>query len=397
MIKDYFVIAIRGITHRKLRSWLTILGIFIGITAVVALISISEGMRNAISSQFELMGTNKIIIMPGKFGQGPMTGTTTMTESDVKVVERVRGTDMVSPFLMKMSKVEFGKEEKYTYIMGLPGDEIRQILFEVQAFRIEFGRELKEGDKYKVVIGHSVAKTLFDKEVNLGNRIKISNNDFEVIGILAEIGNREDDNSMFILMDTARDIFNMKDEISMIFLKVRSGFDVEETAENVKDALKKHRGEEDFTVLTSKQLMSQVGTILGIIQLILVGIAGISLLVGGVGIMNSMYTSVRERTKEIGIMKAVGARNIDVLSIFLIESGILGAVGGVIGCVLGFILAKGIEMYAAELGFAMLKVSITFELIALCLAFSFGLGCIAGSLPARQAAKLKPVEALRYE
>lgn len=407
MIADYFLFAARSIAHRRLRAWLTILGIFIGIAAVVSLISISKGMQTAITEQFELsMGTDKLMIVPGGMGMlGAMGGLAVgeLTDHDVDLIKKVRGVEHASACLFKAAKMSFDDEIKYNFVIGLPTDPKSVSLFtEMQQFRPEMGRFLKEGDRYKVVVGHLLPEArFFKKEVKLGSRLYIEDQMFKVVGSVQEIGNRQDDSQVYIPLDVARDLFNEPTEIGMIYVKVRGGYDPSVVAERIEAEMREDRGlkvgEEDFTIQTSEQMMEMMGTVLGIIQLILVGIAGIALLVGGIGIMNTMYTTVLERTREIGLMKAIGARNFNILSIFLIESGILGLIGGAIGCALGIGLAKGVELYAAQAGFAMLKASISLELILFAIGFSFLIGCLSGVLPARQAAKLKPVDALRYE
>ncbi|MCK4491202.1 MAG: ABC transporter permease, partial [Candidatus Altiarchaeales archaeon] len=194
----------------------------------------------------------------------------------------------------------------------------------------------------------------------------------------------------------------VKDDYITIMARAKPNYDPEKVAEKIKEKLRKDRGlekgEEDFMVLTMEQMKEAVGIVLDATQAVVVGIAFISLFVGGVGILNTMYTSVLERTKEIGVMKAVGARNSDIMLLFLIESGTVGLVGGLIGCLIGASISKGLEYIAVtQLDQTLIQASITPELIIGALLFSFIVGCISGVLPARQASKLKPVDALRYE
>ena len=398
MIEEYARFALSTVSHRKRRSWLTILGIFIGIAAVVGLVSISQGLKDAVESQFELIGADTITIMPGRFGHGTLGfGAEKLSEKDVKIVERVRGVDVVAPMLMRQTAVEYAGEERYIYVIGTPAEKIEDVLFNIGGMEIIQGRIPPETDKYGMVVGYLVPKDLYDRDVKIGSKLKIQNKEFKVRGVLSKVGNRRDDTRMYIHLDTAREIFNEPDEVSIIILNVKHGQNPEKVAEDITEKLKDYRGEEDFSVMTSTQLSEMVSNILSMIQLVLVGIATISLLVGGIGIMNTMYTSVQERTREIGIMKAIGATNEDILLIFLIESGLLGLVGGIIGCFLGTLLALGIEYAAVEYGLSILKASITLELIIFALGFSFILGMVSGVFPARQAAKMNPVEALRYE
>ena len=397
MFKEYLLFALSSVRHRQRRSWLTVLGIFIGIAAVVGLISISQGLNAAVSAQFQMIGTNVITIIPGRIGAGMGVGSAPLTDADVKVVESVHGVDVVAPVLARVSKVTFSGEDVYTYVMGVPPDKIDKVMFSTQGIHVIEGRMTPMSEKYGTVIGYSVTDDLFKHDVHIGNNLEIAGQNFKVTGRLSKVGNRQDDTQIYISLDTAREIFNEPTRITTMMVKVSEGSDPETVAKDITSKLKKSRGEEDFTALTSQQLQETVQSVLGIIQVVLIGIAAISLLVGGVGIMNTMYTSVQERTRQIGIMKAIGATNEDVQLIFMVESGLLGLVGGAIGCVLGILMALVVEFGAAQSGFSALKASVTPELMLLALGFSFVIGIASGTFPARNAAKMNPVDALRYE
>lgn len=400
---NYLLLALDNIKHRRLRSWLTMIGIFIGVAAVVSLISLGQGMQSSIESQFEMMGANKLIIMPGT-GMGMMPSSEKLTSKDLVIVERVKGVDIVTEFIYGSSLVEFRDEAKHTMIIGLATDDSANIFKDMQGFETEKGRDLKEGDKLKAVVGYLVAKDngFFEEGIGIRDKIIIKEREFKVVGVMKQIGNPSDDSSIYIPLDTAREIFEKEDEIDSIYVQVKSGFEPTEVAEDIKEELRDFRnekeGEETFSVQTFEQILDTFNTIFGIVQAVLVGIAGISLLVGGIGIMNTMYTSVLERTKDIGIMKAVGARNSDILLLFLVESGLLGLFGGFIGIVLGLGFAKIVEFVVSNnLGINLLKVAIDPVLISSALLFAFIVGSLSGMFPARQAARMKPVDALRYE
>jgi len=201
-------------------------------------------------------------------------------------------------------------------------------------------------------------------------------------------------------LDTARDIFGMEDDVSSIFVTVKEGFDVVDVKDRIEKELRKHRGlkegDEDFSVATAEQMVGMFKDLLLVIQFVLIGIAAISLIVGGIGIMTTMYTSVIERTHEIGVMKAIGAKNSDIGLIFLIESGLLGVAGGIIGIILGLLLSFIVEFGAQTAGVDVMKAYISIELIAGALAFSFFVGAASGVLPAMRASKMNPVDALRH-
>jgi len=400
-IKDYIIFAVKSFKARKLRTFLTMLGIFVGIAAVVSLVSLGQGLEKAITEQFESLGTNKLMIMPkgGFYGMG---SSAVLDKDDLKIIQNAKGIRNAGGFVSKVASIEFGNERKYSWITGLPQDESKKIISDISTFKIEQGRDLKKSDSYKTVIGKMLADgDFFDKKVRIGDKLLVENRKFEVIGILGTIGNPQDDSQLIVNLDSAVELFGGKEEYMTIMADVVDGETPSKVAESLKRTLRRHRGlkqgEEDFSIQTFEEMLESFGSILLIVQSVLIGIAAISLLVGGVGIMNTMYTSVFQRTNEIGIMKAIGARNSDILLIFLIESGFLGMIGGAVGIGIGFAIGKTVELAASQYGLEMFKASFPWYLILGALAFSFIVGSIAGVFPARQASKLKPVDALRYE
>jgi len=408
MIKDYIIYIWRNFTHRKIRGWLTILGILIGVASVIALISVTQGMQTAINEQFSRLGTNKLMVTAGG-GEGAMGimgsafAAKPLTKDDLEIIQKSSGVDVATELLTKMGKIKFGDQTKYTFLVGMPTDETAKVFEDMQGFEAEFGRALKNGDKYSANIGYLIGqpKGLFDKGVKVGNKITIEDQDFKVIGIIKKLGNQGDDTQIYIPIEVAREVYNEPDKIDYLYIQTKSGTDVNNVAESIKKDLRKFRdekkGEETFQVQTFEQLIAQVNTILNIVGIVLIAISAISLVVGGVGIMNSMYTSVLERTHEIGVMKAIGARNSHILAIFMIESGLYGMVGGIVGVAIGLGMAKAAELAAISQGVDMFRASITPGLIFGGLAFSFLIGCLSGAAPARSASEMKPVDALRYE
>jgi putative ABC transport system permease protein len=404
MIFDYFKIAFSNLTRRKLRSWLTVIGIFIGIMAVVGLTSLSQGMQNAVLSEFKKLGADRIIITPGGANFGPVSSfitPTRFTEDDYDVIRKIRGIEMTARVYSETAYITHKKETKQQLIWGFPTDSESLAFYKTQSqFDIGEGRLLRSSDKYKAMIGWEIANDFFDDNIKVGNTIMINAQPFEVVGIHEKTGGlASSDDVIRIPLDTARELFSEDEEINAIFIKVREGFEVDTVAETAKRKLRKFRdvkeGEEDFSVQTSAQIIAAFEAILGVVQAVLVGLALISLLVGGIGIMNTMYTSVVERTKEIGIMKSVGARNSTILWIFLFESGLLGAVGGAIGVVLGLLISKGAEIAAIQYGIDSLQAYMGWPVIAGGLIFAFIVGAAAGTFPAIQASKMNPVDALR--
>ncbi|MBW2995315.1 ABC transporter permease, partial [Candidatus Woesearchaeota archaeon] len=339
VLYKYFEIAAKSLLARKLRSWLTIIGIVIVVAAIVSLISIGQGMQEVIDEQFEKVGSNRIIISPGSIFFGPAGSelvSAQLTKDEVDFVKKIRGVEAAIGVVSKTTQVRFNGETKTITIFGVPIDSeaIKQIE-SIGFFEIEKGREFTQTDRYSAVLGNIIAYDTFEKNITVGKKIKINDETFTVVGIQKRAGTGIHDVIIRIPEDVARTLFDEPEIVSTIFVTAKDGFEVSEVAENIEVKLRKKRdvkeGEEDFTVQTAEQSIESFKTILGVVQTVLAGIAAISLLVGGVGIMTTTYTSVIERTKEIGLMKAIGAKQKDILTQFLIESVVLTLSGGIVG------------------------------------------------------------------
>ncbi len=405
MIKDFLVLGLNNLKRRRLRSWLTMIGIFIGIAAVVSLLSLGQGLQEYITEEFiEVLGVDKVIIESSNLGPPGSASSKSLilTSKDLEVVKNIRGVEAVGGVLIKSGVVKFKDKIKIVFTFGMDEGYI-SIFNDFGSFGVIEGRELTDKDKFKVVVGNNHAfGDIWDRPVKLRDTIEIEGVKFKVVGIRGKVGNPLDDNSISIPKNTLAEILDINDEESQIIAKISEGLDPKDIAKDIKEKLRKSRnekkGQETLRVHTSEQLLNSFNNIFAVVQGVLVGIAGISLLVGGVGIMNTMYTSVLERTKEIGTMKAIGAKNSHILFLFLVESGLLGLVGGLIGVIIGLGMAKGTE-YAATvyMGSPLLQASMDPLIIFGALSFSFIVGTLSGVLPALQASKLKPVDALRYE
>jgi putative ABC transport system permease protein len=402
MLKDYFFIAFGSLKKRFLRTSLTMLGIFIGIAAVVALISLGQGMQAAINGQFASIGTDKIIVQGASAGFGPPGQNTAgvVTEHDLDLVRQVPGVLRAAPRFIRSTTVEFSDSTEVIVTASLPMiAEDRDLVIESLNVKAEQGRMLKASDSGKIMVGeHYWKEEHFGKPIVVGSKLLINGKQFEVVGLMKK--GAAFINSAFLMnQDDLEKIIQKSDELSAIVAQVSGS--PSDVADRVLRALRRDRhqkeGFEDVTVSTSEDLIGSINTILGVVQAVFIGIAAISLLVGGIGIMNTMYTSVLERTRDIGIMKAIGARNSDVLWIFLLESGLLGMAGGGVGVLIGVGLSKLVEFFGQGFAGSVLKASFPWYLIVGALAFSFFVGMISGVLPARQASKLPPVEALRAD
>jgi len=406
MIKDYFIIPWKEMRRRKLRSWLTLIGIIIGVAAVISLITLGQGLENAITEQFALLGNDKLFITAkgNPLVPGLTTDAVVITDDDLEVIRQTSGVKKAAGSIFLTGRIEFNDNVRYFFIGGMPDNpEERKLLGEAQNYKIMSGRALRKGDNFKAVLGFSYTdENLFGKEIELGDKILIQGNEFKVVGFLDKIGSPSDDQSIHIPLDTFSKTFNTGDELGFLVAQIQPGENIDAVAARIEEELRDSRGleegKEDFNVETPEQLASTFFIILDIVNLVLVGIAAISLLVGGVGIMNTMYTSVLQRTKEIGVLKALGARNSHIMYLFLVESGLYGLGGGIIGIIIGFSFAKLVEyLFLIFVGPAFLSIKVNVFLLVGTLLFSFLVGILSGIAPARKASRLNPVDSLRYE
>ena len=394
MITDYFLLAVQSLRHRKLRSWLTVIGIIIGVAAIISLITVSRSLESTIQMQFEQFGANRILISSRGF-QGPGTMSEGLTQDDVETIEKISGFEYVLPGLFRSAEIHYRDEVSFTLIGALPAERMEEFYSDT-GVELQTGRAIQEHEKYVAIIGSRAASEMFTRELSIGNKIIMNKQEFRIVGILKEIGNAQDDNQINIPLEAAREIFHEPEKVDTIIAQVQSAADIPLLQERIERALERKRGDTNFQVLTAKQILEQINQVLGVMQIVLVGIAAISLVVGAIGIMNSMYTSVLERTKDIGIMKAIGARNSAILQIFLIESGLIGLTGGIIGVALGTGLALLVGSFSKQAGF-LLIIKIEWMVVLSGLLFAFVVGMASGILPAYQGSRLKPVDALRYE
>jgi putative ABC transport system permease protein len=404
MIKDYLYLSYDSLIHRGLRSWLTIIGILIGIAAVISLISLGEGLRTVVSSQFNFLSMDILVVQASGLNFGPpgSGAVNPLKDKYVDDIGRINGVDIAVGRIIEMSLLEFNRKSESAFVVSVPEGSKRKTVETIAQIEIARGRDLKDDDSNKVVVGTNyINADKFGKILEVGSNVVINSKEFEVVGILKKKGSFTVDNAVVMNEDELKKAFSINDTYSIVAAKISKGADISSVKDKIEEYLRKERnvkkGEEDFSVQTPQQAIQVVDSVLFAIQIFIYVIAGISIIVGGIGISNTMYTSVTERTKQIGIMKSVGARNRDIFSLFLVESGLLGLVGGIIGILIGLGLAYGLAfigtvVFSTEL----IRVNASISLIISTLAFSFLIGSVSGLLPAIQASKLKPVEALRY-
>ncbi len=395
--------SLQNLMHRRLRSFLSVLSILIGITAIFALVSFGLGVRIYMEDIAEEMGTNKLYIQAKGPGIPGMDPNFFFTKEEVDFIGKIKGVDEVLGMYVATPEIEFKKQKKYAFLISVDPDKI-DFVDETFTVTVTRGRHLKKGDLSKVVLGYNyqIDKRIFRRAVSLGDKVEINGERFEVIGFYEDIGNPQDDSNIYITEEAFELAFpEKKGKFGYAMMSADRGVDPRALADKIEDKLRKRRGQEkgkeDFFVMTMEDAFEIFANIMNVINGILILIALVSLVVAAVNIMNTMYTSVLERTKEIGVMKAVGAKNSNIMLIFVIESGLLGIVGGIIGIIFGYAIAR-IGGYAVSMaGYGFLQPMFPWYLTAGCLLFAFFVGSVAGLLPAYQASQLKPVDALRYE
>ncbi|MFT4326694.1 MAG: ABC transporter permease [Candidatus Woesearchaeota archaeon] len=406
MLKDYVSFAWRNLTHKKLRSWLTLIGIFIGVTSVVALIGLGDGLQAAITSQFGISATNVISVQAGgATGQGPPgTGVVNpLTRDDVEAIRRLSNVDTAIGRVIEQVRMDFRDGTRFTFVSDLPTDENRRFVEEVIELDVAQGRALRPDERGKVFLGYNygVREALFGRVVRVGDTITVQGRQFEVVGISARKGSFIFDN---ILLMNDHDVIDLlpadkKDDVNVIAVLPRSGVSLDLAREDIERLMRRRRnvreGNEDFQVSTPEATLAQVNQVLTGVQVFVVMIAMISILIGSIGIVNTMTTSVIERRKQIGIMKAIGAKNRDIFYQFFIESGMMGLMGGIVGVIVGQTISySGTVALNTFIG-STASPTINYGLIIFTLIGSFTIGAISGIVPALQAARQKPVDALR--
>ncbi len=395
-----------SLKNRKLRTILTLLGIIIGTAAIVSLISLGQGMRDAISVQLSGLGGDRIIIQAksATFAPPGQAAIIKLSKEDYKRVQQTTGVRRAAIRLLKSAKVEANQQTIFPFIGSMPDDtEGRRLVEETFNLRVVLGRLIQPGDTTRILIGnHYYSNDHFGKPLIPGTHLLINDKSFTVVGILDKLGQPQFDNVMFMPEQAMRDLYNLTNEVDIIAAQAANGWEPNTVAENIRKSLANlhhvKEGKEDFTVQTQGQVLAGIDTILITVTMVLAGIAVISVIVGGIGIMNTMYTAVLERTREIGILKAVGARRRHIIFLFVAEAGILGCVGGILGVLTGAGIAKTVEVIAGiALGTPLIHANLSVSLFVGTILATFLFGTFAGVLPALSASKLQPTEALRYE
>lgn len=390
--------AFADFARNKTRTLLTSLGITIGVLSVVLLIALGLGLKNYIEDQFESMGANLILILPGSgftgeggasFGGAGTVGGVSFDEKDLNSLKRVSELDYVVPIFMKGTSIESTGEKSYGYIMGINEDGFKLMNIEAQYGRILTKSDIQSGSKVGV-LGYTIAEKLFGDPRNaVGKTVRFEKQRYKVVGVSEKKGDNETDGAIFISYKATYGSLNPDKTFWSLYLGVESEDAIPIAKKKAEEALLKRYNEDDFSVTEQSELLKSINQIFSIINTVLVAIGSISLLVGGVGIMNIMYATVTERTKEIGIRRAIGATQKDILNQFLAESIVLSIMGGLLGLILATLIVLIVRIF--------FPASINVFSVVVTLLISTAIGVIFGVFPARRAAKLPPIEAIRFE
>jgi len=371
--------------------------------AIISLMGLGEGMQQAVTGELSSL-SDVIIVSTGggfisTFGGGGGSSSEYFTDRDISDIERIQGVRDVTTQLTGAALAEYNGK---TTIVSLTGMDIEVMRLQYADTNLESGGFLNEGDQNKIMIGYSVAHDSFDVDISVGGRININEQKFFVTGIFAKQGMGGISSDSIILM-SIRDFKSLtgQSNISIVFLRVYDVNDAEIIANSVEGVVNENHGRKDFaSATTMTSILETVQSIIGILQLVLVAIASIALVVASIGIMNTMLTSVMERTREIGIMKAIGATNKDIMSIFIIEGILVSSIGGVFGIILGVFGSQALTMILNNfmmMGGSELTPVITIMSVVLAVAVSIIVGVLSSLYPAWKAARMSPIEAVRYE
>ena len=389
--------AIVDFKRNKIRTFLTSLGITIGVLSVVLLIALGLGLKNYIQEQFESLGSNLLFVRggskPGEGGIGNSFGSfiggIRFDERDVSSLRKISELDYVVPLSYSSGVIETENKEEIASIMSSNEESFVVLNLKVEAGNFFTKSDVQKGSKI-VVLGYNIAEELFDNPDNaVGRSVRLSNQRFKVIGVAKKMGDPEMDSGAVIPYKAGFTSVNTDKKFIFIYLGVNSKDNVEKVKSEAEVILSRRYDEDEFTVFEQEELLSTINTIFSVINSILIAIGSISLIVGGIGIMNIMYASVTERTKEVGIRRAVGATEKDILNQFLAESVLLSLFGGLFGLLLATLIVLIVRPF--------FPVAINTFAVVITLSVSSAIGVFFGVFPARRAAKLPPIEAIRYE
>ncbi|MDH5388546.1 MAG: ABC transporter permease [Gammaproteobacteria bacterium] len=397
-IKDLFNLSFSAVRTRRLRSSLTALGIAVGIAAVVLLTSVGEGLHRFVLAEFSQFGTNLVGITPGKTTTHGMSGAVMgnvrpLSLDDVTALAQLPQVIAAVPLIQGNAAVEGGGLQRRTTIFGVGTDVPK-----VWQFNVSAGQFLPDDDPRSarsfVVLGSRVKQELFGNQVPLGEIVRVGGSRFRVIGVMESKGQMlgfDLDDAVYIPATKSMELFN-RESLMEIDVLYKSNLDADKVSELLKKTLMARHGEEDFTIVTQEQMLEVLSSVLNILTFAVGALGGISLIVGGVGILTIMTIAVKERISEIGLLTALGAERRQILMLFLTEAMLLSALGGALGLILALSIAELIHFAAPAI-----PVHTPWHFVVMAEALAIIVGLFAGVVPARRAANMNPVDALRTE
>ena len=398
--KESVKYSLNNLKKRKTRSFLTILSIFVGIATIFLFISFGLGLYNYVNSFISESSADKVTIQPKGNAAPGLDDTFALTKDDLRAVERASGINEVSGVYFKVAEIEKNNVNKFVFAVAY--DPEKDLLLELNNIKIFKGRNLKSGDEGKVVAGYNylIENKIFKNSFDVNDVIEISGKDFRIIGFYEPVGNPSDDSQVYMTETQFEELYNETKGYNMIVASVdvdKISNAIDNIEKNLRDSRNVEEGKEDFTVSSFEDMLEQFTSALNIIIGFVILIALISVVVSAINTANTMITSVLERVKEIGVMKSIGARNSEILKIFLFESSFLGFMAGVVGVFLGWLLAFVAGTILLSLGWGFLQPYYPWQLFLGCILFATVTGAISGIVPAISASRTNPVEALRYE
>jgi len=398
--KEIITYSIRNLYKRKIRSFLTILSILVGIAAIFVFISFGLGLYAYINSFSTSTSADKIMVMPKGMSAPGLDNTFAITDSDVKVIERTSGIYEATGLYVQAAQVNQHTSKKYVFLVGY--DPKKPLIFELANIKIQEGRALQNREEEKAILGYNYLfeNKIFPKAYQLGDNIEINGQKVRIVGFFESIGNPQDDSQIYVTNNYLKKLYPNQTGYAEVIARadINNMEDIIKRVEkNLRNSRNLEKGKEDFFIASFQDLIDQYSSALDIVVGFIVMIALISVVVSAVNTANTMITSVLERTKEIGTMKAVGAKNSEILKIFLFESAFLGFIAGVTGASIGFLISFTAKQILLNLGWGFLSPAFPWYLFIGAIAFATLTGALSGIWPAWRASKLKTVDALRYE
>ncbi len=393
--------SLRNMKKSKERNFLTIFSILIGITTIFIFISFGLGLYNYVDEMFQGSSADKIVIQAKGIGMPGSDLSFKLDNSDLKAIEKVRGVATATGTYYRTVGISQKGENKYTFLVSY--DPKVPIVSDLTNIEILNGRDLRGKDKGNAVLGYGFTKdgTIFDKGYKINDKIKTDFGELKIVGFYEEVGSPTDDAQMYITNEYFEELYPEESSYAMIIVKVENKNEINQITERIEKELRKNRdqkeGQEDFFVQSFEEMMETYSSALDIVIGFIILIALISILVSSVNTANTMITSVLERYKEIGVLKAIGAKNSDIFGIFLFESSVLGLTAGIIGVFFGIVFSYIGKIILINLGWSFLSPLYSVELILGCILFAMITGAISGVIPALRASKISAVKAIRYE